>query len=101
MKKKKITNKIRKAHNRNLSDAALYDFLQMIKYKSEWYGTNIMQLGQYEASTIICSCCGYKREKLETNIRKWTCPECGASHDRDVNAAKVIENKARIALGLS
>jgi len=28
-------------------------------------------------------------EKLPLNIREWTCP-CGARHDRDVNAAKVI-----------
>ncbi|MDD2536352.1 MAG: zinc ribbon domain-containing protein, partial [Macromonas bipunctata] len=29
-------------------------------------------------------------EKMPLNVRQWTCPECGANHDRDVNAARNV-----------
>ncbi|HIU84318.1 MAG TPA: transposase, partial [Candidatus Aphodousia gallistercoris] len=42
-------------------------------------------------SSKTCSHCGYKRESLELSVRSWTCPKCGAHHDRDVNAALNIK----------
>jgi len=35
----------------------------------------------------ICSACGYTLSELPLKMRSWTCPNCGAEHDRDVNAA--------------
>jgi len=42
-----------------------------------------------------------QKEKLPLSIRKWEC-SCGAKHDRDINAAKVIKKQALAdTLGLS
>jgi transposase len=46
-------------------------------------------------STQACSGCGSisansPKGRAGLGIREWTCPDCGAMHDRDVNAAKNI-----------
>ncbi|WP_059082325.1 RNA-guided endonuclease InsQ/TnpB family protein [Streptomyces scabiei] len=37
----------------------------------------------------LCGACGTVAAKMPLNVREWTC-ECGAVHDRDVNAARNI-----------
>lgn len=88
------TNRQIRKHNKNLSEAAMYDFLRMIKYKSEMYNTILREIGEREASTCVCSVCWHKVPKIDTRIRKWDCPKCGTYHDRDQNAAEVIRQKA-------
>ena len=88
------TNKQIHKHNKNLSEAAMYDFLSMIKYKTEFYNTCLEPIGRFEASTCVCSVCGHKVPKIDMKIRKWKCPNCGTINDRDQNAAEVIRQKA-------
>lgn len=61
-----------------------YDFISLSNRKK------FVQINKWEASSKTCSSCGYRAEEMPLNIRKWTCPECGTHHDRDINAAKNI-----------
>lgn len=64
------------------------DFRSMLEYKAEWYGRELLIVDRYYPSSKTCSCCG-RKTNLSLSVRKWTC-ECGATHDRDINAAKNI-----------
>ena len=35
----------------------------------------------------MCHCCGFVNPKVVLGVKKWKCPNCGESHDRDINAA--------------
>ena len=66
----------------------------MLKYKSEHAGIRCDVVSERN-STRTCSCCGVipdssPRGRTGLRIREWTCCECGARHDRDVNAARNI-----------
>ena len=79
---------------KSIQDAGWGMFTDMLKYKAEWYGVNIIQIGRFEPSSKTCSCCGYIKKDLKLSDREWTCPGCGTHHDRDVNAATNIRNFA-------
>jgi len=90
----KVKNLIK---NRKLSkaiaDVGWSKFINMLKYKAERNGKLIVQIEQWFPSSQICSHCCYNDDKKALNIREWTCPNCHAHHDRDVNAAINIRNK--------
>jgi transposase len=59
-------------------------------------------------TTQACSCCGSisvnsPKGRAGLRIREWSCPECGVTHDRDVNAAKNILalGHERLAAGIT
>jgi len=72
---------------RAISDVSWSKFIEMLKYKSEWYGKNLVQIGRFEPSSKMCSCCGTINKNLKLSDRNWTCMSCFATHDRDINAA--------------
>ena len=61
----------------------------MLAYKCRWYGRNLIVLDRWFPSSKMCSVCGALQDTMPLNIRGWTC-HCGATHDRDVNAARNI-----------
>ena len=79
---------------RNITDASWSRLVSMLLYKANWYGRKAIKVPSTYPSSQLCSICGYKNSITKNlNIRKWTCPECGSIHDRDINAAKNILSK--------
>ena len=80
---------------RSIADASWSGFARMIEYKAWEHGTQVVRVPRFYASSQTCSCCGYKHPGVkDLRVRHWTCPKCGAVHDRDRNAAVNILNKA-------
>lgn len=74
------------AKSRAISDCGWRELRSMLEYKAEWAGKNISIIGRFDPSTMMCSCCGKLNRELTLKDRKWKC-QCGARHDRDINAA--------------
>ena len=81
---------------RAISDASWAQFRTMLEYKAEWHGRDVVAIDRFYPSSKTCSACGMLQDSMPLNIREWTCPGCGGTHDRDVNAAKNI-----LAVGLA
>jgi putative transposase len=77
----------------SINDVGWGMFVDMLKYKAEWNGKNILQIGRFDPSSKTCSCCGTINKELTLKDRKWTCV-CGSILNRDVNAAINIKNFA-------
>ena len=75
---------------RSISSASWSKFVEMLRYKGEWYGCNVLQIGRFDPSSKMCSC-GAINHDLRLKDRSWTCKECGKLHDRDVLAANNIK----------
>ena len=80
----------KKALNRSITNASWRAFIEMLRYKAEWYGRELVEVDQYYPSTQLCSRCGEKTGPKDLSVREWTCPNCLSLHDRDTNAAKNI-----------
>jgi putative transposase len=75
--------------SRAIADSGWRKFITALTYKCEWSGKNLLTIDRFAASSKTCHVCGVKRKELPLLVREWQC-ECGALHDRDINAARNI-----------
>lgn len=101
-----ISGMVRNKHlSYALTDAAFGSLLANIAYKARWHGRELICIDQWTPSSKRCSACGYVYNSNDQyhlkpwnlSIRNWVCPQCGAAHDRDINAAKNILYYAKLA----
>lgn len=76
--------------NNLINDYGWSIFVDMLRYKSDWYGKNLIKIGRFEPSSKTCSNCGSVNHDLKLNDRTWKCDQCSIEHDRDINAANNI-----------
>jgi len=79
---------------RSVSDMGFFEFRRQLEYKADMRGGQVVVADRWFASSKTCSACGHKLDELPLSVRQWNCPECGAAHDRDVNAAINLRNMA-------
>jgi putative transposase len=76
-----------------ISDAGWGTLTRFLEYKCEREGKAFIRTNRWFPSSKACSACGHVCDKMALEVRHWTCFQCGASHDRDVNAAKNIRDE--------
>lgn len=79
---------------RSISDAGWAEFRRQLTYKLEMTGGRLIVADRWFPSSKACSDCGTVAGAMPLKIREWTCPDCGAVHDRDINAAINLKNLA-------
>ena len=83
-------------HNlaRSIASVSWSRFFDMLEYKGQWYGTDIIRIPKTYPSSQTCSRCGYINPLVkDLKVRRWECPQCHTVHDRDWNASINILNK--------
>ena len=76
-------------------------FRELLGYKLERQGKPLIILDRYSPTARTCSVCGLVQDGVDYKARAWTCPKCGTTHDREVNAAKNIKVLGLAQLGKS
>jgi putative transposase len=79
---------------RQLADVSLGELRRILTYTTVDRGTALVAVGRFYPSSKTCSCCGAVTAKLTLQQRTFNCNNCGASIDRDVNAAHNIAREA-------
>ncbi len=75
---------------RHIADAAWGELVRQLDYKAKWYGRTLVKIDRWFPSSKRCGNCSHVLNALPLSMREWDCPNCGAHHDRDINAARNI-----------
>ena len=81
----------KKLKNIKVYDYGFGRFRMCLQYKLERQGKPYIVVDKFYPSAKTCHICGYTREDLLAGERTWKCQNCGAVHQRELNAAKNIK----------
>jgi putative transposase len=96
LSQRQMVMKEHEARNKHLNrsvfnDWGLYTFTQMLTYKCQLHGKELIFLDECETSKL-CSCCG-KKQPMPLYKRTYRCPKCGLVMERDENSARNIRDR--------
>ncbi len=74
-------------HGKTIGDQGFGMLRSMITYKGH------LEKVSPRNTSKMCHCCGFVNKAVVVGVNKWTCPNCGETHDRDINAALNILHK--------
>jgi putative transposase len=83
---------------RKVADLGFGTFVQTLHHVATKTGTVVHHIDPWFPSTKLCSACGYLNNSITLRDRVWTCA-CGATHQRDHNAAINIFREGASSLG--
>ncbi len=88
-----VTGLARTKLARAIHDAGFHEFRRQLVYKARWSGKRLVIVDRFYPSSRRCGECGTVNNELRPRTRRWRC-ECGAVHDRDLNAARNLCGEA-------
>jgi putative transposase len=76
--------------------------IRLLQERALRLGRTVVKVSRWFPSSRLCSACGFSSGSKPLEVRSWTCPQCGAAHDREVNAARnnLVEGR-KVAAGLA
>jgi putative transposase len=80
-----------------IQDASWSLALRQLRYKTDWYGSRLVVAPRWYPSTRRCSKCGNIKERMNLSDRTYYCEVCGLVMDRDLNAARNLEQWPGVA----
>ncbi len=70
-----------------IQQVSFYRFATILTDKAHVNGKEVVKVGRFFPSSKTCSHCNHVLDNLPLSTREWTCPQCGAKNNRDINAA--------------
>lgn len=84
---------------KSIHDAALGELRRQLEYKCVWNRRHLVKISRWYPSSKMCGACGALNDALTLSDRVWHC-DCGATHNRDLNAARnILLESLNVAVG--
>ena len=72
--------------SKHIADASWGNFVNLLQYKCDWYGRELVKVNRFFPSSKTCGDCGWINQELKLSDREWTCKN-GHKLQRDLNAS--------------